>query len=314
MSGFQVLGSGFKVRERGGSSVEGGVEEARYCSAGDAELRDRPLVLRHPLEQPLLVPGPSPLVSVCAHECMGARVHVRMCARVNVCVPWAARGRQVREGGEALLGSLLQAQRRAGERVPRGAQCLPLPLSLCSPCFAATLHPSPHHCHNLSLPHCQAPLALLCVAHSVSTPPPHSLFPFPPSPPRLAVAPCLCAQFFKDRHYLHHEWALFLRGDAGAGRAAEAGTEGGKEGGAEGGGGEARAGDAGAGAGSAGGGGGCGGGREGCVCERCVAIRRVVLEVGCGAGNTVFPLLADDPHLFALACDFSPRAGPHTSM
>ncbi|CAI5995610.1 unnamed protein product [Closterium sp. NIES-65] len=186
-------------------------------------------------------------------------------------------------------------------------------------------------CHVVhSAYHCHSPLALLCVAHSVSTPPPHSLFPFPPSPPRLAVAPCLCAQFFKDRHYLHHEWALFLRGDAGTGRAAEAGTEGGKEGGAEGGGGEARAGDAGAGAGSAGGGGGCGGGREGCVCERCVAIRRVVLEVrrvvlsgrwevewgvgrgpcrvGCGAGNTVFPLLADDPHLFALACDFSPRA------
>ncbi|CAI5473004.1 unnamed protein product [Closterium sp. Yama58-4] len=115
-------------------------------------------------------------------------------------------------------------------------------------------------------------------------------------------------RFFKDRHYLHHEWALYLRGDGGAGAEAEAGTEGGNAGGAEGGGGEARGVDAGAGVGSAGGGGGSGNGRGGCVCERCVAIGRVVLEVGCGAGNTVFPLLADDPHLFALACDFSPRA------
>ncbi|CAI5535816.1 unnamed protein product [Closterium sp. Naga37s-1] len=140
---------------------------------------------------------------------------------------------------------------------------------------------------------------------------------FPPSPrssrpllPRIPSSPPprAPAQFFKDRHYLHHEWALFLRGDAGAGGAAEAGTEGGNAGGAEGGGREARGGDAGAGVGSAGGGGGCGSGKGGCVCERCVAIRRVVLEVGCGAGNTVFPLLADDPHLFALACDFSPRA------
>ncbi|KAL8522253.1 hypothetical protein ACS0TY_012405 [Phlomoides rotata] len=36
--------------------------------------------------------------------------------------------------------------------------------------------------------------------------------------------------------------------------------------------------------------------------------RRVVLEVGCGAGNTIFPLLATYPDIFVHACDFSPRA------
>ncbi|XP_042039419.1 uncharacterized protein LOC121785120 [Salvia splendens] len=36
--------------------------------------------------------------------------------------------------------------------------------------------------------------------------------------------------------------------------------------------------------------------------------RTVVLEVGCGAGNTIFPLLATYPDLFVHACDFSPRA------
>ncbi|KAJ7540251.1 hypothetical protein O6H91_10G006600 [Diphasiastrum complanatum] len=35
---------------------------------------------------------------------------------------------------------------------------------------------------------------------------------------------------------------------------------------------------------------------------------KTVLEVGCGAGNTIFPLFADFPHLFIHACDFSPRA------
>ncbi|XP_039137524.1 LOW QUALITY PROTEIN: uncharacterized protein LOC120275095 [Dioscorea cayenensis subsp. rotundata] len=34
----------------------------------------------------------------------------------------------------------------------------------------------------------------------------------------------------------------------------------------------------------------------------------VVLEVGCGAGNTVFPLIANHPNIFVHACDFSPRA------
>jgi len=34
----------------------------------------------------------------------------------------------------------------------------------------------------------------------------------------------------------------------------------------------------------------------------------VILEVGCGVGNFVFPLLEEDPSLFFYACDFSPRA------
>ncbi|KAL5705995.1 hypothetical protein ACHQM5_024213 [Ranunculus cassubicifolius] len=35
---------------------------------------------------------------------------------------------------------------------------------------------------------------------------------------------------------------------------------------------------------------------------------KVVLEVGCGAGNTVFPLIDAYPNLFIHACDFSPNA------
>ncbi|MCD9646441.1 hypothetical protein HAX54_036263 [Datura stramonium] len=35
---------------------------------------------------------------------------------------------------------------------------------------------------------------------------------------------------------------------------------------------------------------------------------KVILEVGCGAGNTIFPLLATIPNIFIHACDFSPRA------
>ncbi|PHU28535.1 hypothetical protein BC332_00628 [Capsicum chinense] len=35
---------------------------------------------------------------------------------------------------------------------------------------------------------------------------------------------------------------------------------------------------------------------------------KVILEVGCGAGNTIFPLLATMPNIFVHACDFSPRA------
>ncbi|WOL09934.1 hypothetical protein Cni_G18688 [Canna indica] len=34
----------------------------------------------------------------------------------------------------------------------------------------------------------------------------------------------------------------------------------------------------------------------------------VVLEVGCGAGNTIFPLIATYPYIFVHACDFSSRA------
>ncbi|CAH2060577.1 unnamed protein product [Thlaspi arvense] len=36
--------------------------------------------------------------------------------------------------------------------------------------------------------------------------------------------------------------------------------------------------------------------------------KKVILEVGCGAGNTIFPLIAIYPHIFVYACDFSPRA------
>ncbi|KAK4793001.1 hypothetical protein SAY86_023436 [Trapa natans] len=36
--------------------------------------------------------------------------------------------------------------------------------------------------------------------------------------------------------------------------------------------------------------------------------KMVVLEVGCGAGNTIFPLIATYPNIFVHACDFSPRA------
>ncbi|XAR67598.1 tRNA(Thr) (cytosine(32)-N(3))-methyltransferase [Bertholletia excelsa] len=36
--------------------------------------------------------------------------------------------------------------------------------------------------------------------------------------------------------------------------------------------------------------------------------RKVVLEVGCGAGNSIFPLLATYPKLFVHACDFAAHA------
>ncbi|KAK4349833.1 hypothetical protein RND71_029146 [Anisodus tanguticus] len=35
---------------------------------------------------------------------------------------------------------------------------------------------------------------------------------------------------------------------------------------------------------------------------------KVVLEVGCGAGNTIFPLIDTFPKLYVHACDFSPKA------
>ncbi|MCO5586123.1 hypothetical protein L7F22_040063 [Adiantum nelumboides] len=36
--------------------------------------------------------------------------------------------------------------------------------------------------------------------------------------------------------------------------------------------------------------------------------RPVILEIGCGVGNTLFPLLDTYPNIFVHACDFSPRA------
>ena len=35
---------------------------------------------------------------------------------------------------------------------------------------------------------------------------------------------------------------------------------------------------------------------------------RVLLEIGCGVGNLIFPLLEEEPHMFVHACDLSPRA------
>ena len=33
-----------------------------------------------------------------------------------------------------------------------------------------------------------------------------------------------------------------------------------------------------------------------------------MLEVGCGVGNFMFPLLSETDNIFFYACDFSPRA------
>ncbi|KAM7254574.1 hypothetical protein ACFE04_003954 [Oxalis oulophora] len=42
--------------------------------------------------------------------------------------------------------------------------------------------------------------------------------------------------------------------------------------------------------------------------DDCSPDGKKVLEVGCGAGNTIFPLLAANPELYIHACDFSPQA------
>ncbi|PSN30278.1 Methyltransferase-like protein 6 [Blattella germanica] len=35
---------------------------------------------------------------------------------------------------------------------------------------------------------------------------------------------------------------------------------------------------------------------------------KVLLEIGCGVGNLIFPLLEEEPNMFIHACDLSPRA------
>jgi methyltransferase-like protein 6 len=39
-----------------------------------------------------------------------------------------------------------------------------------------------------------------------------------------------------------------------------------------------------------------------------VLVGKTLLEVGCGVGNTIFPLLEEIPSMFIHACDFSKRA------
>jgi methyltransferase-like protein 6 len=39
-----------------------------------------------------------------------------------------------------------------------------------------------------------------------------------------------------------------------------------------------------------------------------VLVGKTLLEVGCGVGNTIFPLLEEIPSIFIHACDFSKRA------
>ena len=44
------------------------------------------------------------------------------------------------------------------------------------------------------------------------------------------------------------------------------------------------------------------------VCLQIGDDKLTVLEVGCGVGNFMFPLLAEVKNTFFYACDFSPRA------
>ncbi|KAJ8366513.1 hypothetical protein AAFF_G00353150 [Aldrovandia affinis] len=44
------------------------------------------------------------------------------------------------------------------------------------------------------------------------------------------------------------------------------------------------------------------------ACRTFEAQKLVLLEAGCGVGNCMFPLLAEDDNIFVYACDFSPRA------
>ena len=39
-----------------------------------------------------------------------------------------------------------------------------------------------------------------------------------------------------------------------------------------------------------------------------ILTKKILLEAGCGVGNTVFPLIQENSELFIHACDFSPRA------
>lgn len=44
------------------------------------------------------------------------------------------------------------------------------------------------------------------------------------------------------------------------------------------------------------------------LCSHEVLVGKTLFEVGCGVGNTIYPLLKDFPSLFVHACDFSKRA------
>eukprot|EP00850_Spirogloea_muscicola_P005257 SM000023S07713 [mRNA] locus=s23:902842:907230:- [translate_table: standard] len=89
------------------------------------------------------------------------------------------------------------------------------------------------------------------------------------------------ANFFKDRHYLHHEWGQYLLAAEVGGDSTAPGLV---------------------------------------ILEACptkpqdhkqkplLMLSSRQLELGCGAGNTVYPLLAANKEAFVYATDFSPRA------